>query len=309
MTAPLQLLSTLNPEPDLSTSAYGPFVVHSCADLEQAARQLLMQRFDALLIDAASIAAGSNLARWNGLASAVLDMAVLVVTPEPAAGEVTQLLQQGVQDVVPTREALAPRLALAVRQAVQRKRVGVSARRAYTTDLSTGLPNHGQLIEHLTHLLALREREPASMALLVVRIDGLASAESRVGVEAANVLRRKLAVRLRSGLRASDVVAVLGTDSFAVLLAWIDDEADGVRVAAKLMQTLQRPLNVAGQDLTVAANTGVACYPAEGRDADTLLRIAAAKAAAQPSASRTGFANRIERGDAPAANDESLPGD
>jgi diguanylate cyclase (GGDEF)-like protein len=309
MTAPLQLLSTLNPAPDLSTSAYGPFVVHSCPDLEQAARQLLMQRFDALLIDAAVIAAGSDLVHWSGLASAVLEMAVIVVTPEPAAGQLAELLRHGVQEVVPAREALAPRLALAVRQAVDRKRIEVSARRAYTTDLATGLPNRGQLIEHMTHLLALREREPASMAVLVVRVDGLANAESRLGVEAANVLRRKLAVRLRSGLRASDVVAVLGTDGFAVLLAWIDDEADGARVAAKLLQTLQRPLNVAGQDLAVAASTGVACYPAEGRDADALLRIAAGKAAAMPAAGRAGLASRVERGDAPAANDESLPGD
>lgn len=308
MTAPLKLLSTLTPAPDLSTSAYGPFVVHSCADLVQATQQLLMHRFDALLIDAAAIPAGPDIAHWSGLSSAVLDMAVLVVTPEPSAGEVTRLLQHGVQEVVPAREALGPRLALAVRQAVDRKRIEGSARRAYSTDLSTGLPNHGQLMEHMTHLLALREREPASMALLVVRIEGLATAESRLGVEAANVLRRKVAVRLRSGLRASDVVASLGADSYAVLLAWIDEESDGARVAVKLSQSLQRPLSVAGQDLAVAVSTGVACYPAEGRDAEALLRIAAGQAAAQPAAGRVGFANRVERGGAPAANDEAPPG-
>lgn len=305
MTAPLQLLSTLNPAPDLSTSAYGPFVVQSCPDLEQAARQLLMQHFDALLIDAAE----TDLVRWSGLSSAVLDMAVLVVTPEPIAGEVTRLLQHGVQDVVPSREAVGQRLALAIRQAVDRKRVEMSARRAYSTDLSTGLPNHGQLIEHMTHLLALREREPASMALVVVRIEGLASAESRLGAEAANVLRRKVAVRLRSGLRASDVVASLGADRFAVLLAWIDDQADGVRVAAKLTQSLQRPLDIAGQDVAVAVSTGVARYPEQGRDAETLLRTAAAQAASLPAAGRAGLSGRVERGGSPAANDEAPPAD
>jgi diguanylate cyclase (GGDEF)-like protein len=308
MTAPLQLLCTLNPAPELSTSAYGPFVVHVCADLAQVEEQLLMQRFDALLIDAATTRAVADLAQWSGLASAVLDMAVVVVTPEPAAGELTQLLQLGIQEVVPTREALAPRLALAVRQAVDRKRVEMSARRAYSTELSTGLPSQGQLMEHMTHLLALREREPASMALLVVRIEGLAAAESRLGFEAANVLRREAAVRLRSGLRASDVVAALDADRFAVLLAWIDDEADAERVAAKLVQSLQRPLNVAGQDVALAARSGVARYPAEGRDADTLLRVATGQAAGQPARDQAGFGARVERGDAPGANDESPPG-
>lgn len=308
MTAPLQLISTLNPVPDLSTSAYGPFVVHSCADLAQVTQQLQAHRFDALLIAEAATPASSDAVHWSGLTSAVLDMAVLVITPEPAASDVTRLLQHGVQDVLPTREAQGPRLALAVRQAVDRKRIELSARRAYSTDLATGLPNHGQLMEHMTHLLALREREPASMALLIIRIEGLVTAESRLGVEAANVLRRKVAVRLRSGLRASDVVASLGVDSFAVLLAWIDDDADGTRVAAKLSQSLQRPLNVAGQDVAVAVSTGVARYPAEGRDADTLLRIASRQAASLPAAGRAGFANRVERGVAPSANDESPPG-
>ena len=124
----------------------------------------------------------------------------------------------------------------ALRLAVERKRLDRAARKAYATDLSTGLPNHAQLLEHMTHLLALREREPAPMALLVLRIEGLSTAEAALGAEAANVLRRKVAVRLRAGLRASDVVAALGADSFAVLLAWIDTPADGQRVADKLIQ-------------------------------------------------------------------------
>jgi GGDEF domain-containing protein len=131
----------------------------------------------------------------------------------------------------------------------------------------------------------------------------LAAAEAKLGAEAANVLRRKIAVRLRSGLRASDVVAALGTDSFAVLLAWIDDPGDGERVLAKLSQSLQRPLSVAGQGLAVAVGAGVARYPGDGRDAATLLRLAANQASQNNAQGRTGFFDRPERGDA-AANDE-----
>ena len=50
------------------------------------------------------------------------------------------------------------------------------------------------------------------------------------------MLRRKVAVRLRSGLRASDVVAAVGTDTFAVLLAWIEEADDAQRVADKLLR-------------------------------------------------------------------------
>jgi len=303
MNAPVQVLFQGGSPPDLATSSFGPFIVQGISSLADAAEQIKLNRYDALLLQAATAAELHALVHWNTLSHAVLDMALVVLTPEPAAADVERLLQLGVQEVVPTRDANAERLALALRQGAQRKWLELAARRAYATDLNTGLPNHGQLLEHMTHLLALREREPAPMALLVLRIEGLAVAHAKLGAEAANVLRRKIAVRLRSGLRASDVVAALGADRFAVLLAWIDDAADGERVVAKLTQSLQRPLSVAGQDLAVAVGAGVARYPGDGRDVDTLLRLASSQASQDNPQGRAGFFSRLDRGDA-AANDE-----
>ena len=298
---PLQLLYLGPRAPDWSTSAYGPFVVQAVATRDELSAALEEQGFDAIVMhlhDADGLAA---LVNWPGLARAVLDAAVLVVAPEPAAPQALKLMQLGVQDVLPQREADATLLARAVRLAVERKRLERAARKAYATDLATGLPNHAQLMEHMSHLLALREREPAAMALLALHIDGLAATEARLGTEAANVLRRKVAVRLRAGLRASDVVASVGVDSFAVLLAWIDDPADGDRVAGKLAQALKRPISVAGQDVAVAASVGVARYPVHGKDADALLRLALGQAGASLPSGRAGIS---PRGGQSAANDD-----
>jgi len=303
MSAPIQVLFQGASPPDLATSSLGPFIVQGCTSLADAAEHIKLSHFDALLLQATGAADVHALVHWNALSHAVLDMALVVLTPEPAAPDVVRLLQLGVQEVVPTRDAGAERLALALRQGAQRKWLELAARRAYATDLNTGLPNHAQLMEHMTHLLALREREPAPMAVLALRIEGLAAAEAQLGAEAANVLRRKIAVRLRAGLRASDVVAALGADRFAVLLAWIDDAADGERVVAKLTQSLQRPLSVAGLDLAVAVGAGVARYPGDGRDAGTLLRLATSQASQNNPQGRAGFFSRVDRGDA-AANDE-----
>jgi diguanylate cyclase (GGDEF)-like protein len=300
---PIQLLVEGAPAPDLATSALGPFIVQPCVGLDDAARHMQQGRFDALLLQANTAQQMQALLQWNALSLAALDMALVVLMPEPGGSDVARLLQLGVQEVVPLREARAERIALALRQSVERKHLELAARRAYATDLGTGLPNHAQLMEHMTHLLALREREPAPMAVLVLRIEGLAATEAALGAEAANVLRRKIAVRLRSGLRASDVVAALGADRFAVLLAWIDDVADGDRVVAKLSDSLQRPLNVAGQDVAVAVGAGVARYPGDGRDADTLLRLAGSQAALHNAQGRASFASRVARGGG-AANDE-----
>lgn len=301
MNDPLQLLYLGRGAPDLSTSAHGPFVVHPVATQLELSAALDQQRYDAVVLAQDDPNGLAALSAWPGLARAVLDAAVLVLAPEPGSAEAVRLIQLGVQDVLPLRALGASALARAARLAVERKRLERNARKAYATDLATGLPNHAQLMEHMSHLLALREREPAAMALLALRLDGLGTTEARLGAEAANVLRRKVAVRIRSGLRASDVVASVGVDCFVVLLAWIDDPTDGERVAGKLAQSLQRPFTVTGQDVAVAVTVGVALYPLHGKDADTLLRRALGQAAAGQAIGRAGLSPRVGGS---AANDD-----
>ena len=119
-----------------------------------------------------------KLLAWPGLAHAVMDAAVVVVAPEPTPAQCIKLLQMGVQDVLAKRHASDDSLGRVLRVAIERKRMDASAKRAFSTDLTTGLPTHAQLLEHMTHLLALREREPAAMALIVLRLEGFRAAET-----------------------------------------------------------------------------------------------------------------------------------
>jgi diguanylate cyclase len=294
LTTPLQVLWAGGDAPDLSASDYGPFELQACASLDDAAQALRESAHDALLLWLPPGEAGS-LADWQALSHAVLDAAVVVVAPDLSPHVALNLAQRGVQDLLPAASADAGTLARVLRLAVERKRLERAARKAYATDLSTGLPNHAQLLEHMSHLLALREREPAPMALLVLRIEGLSATERSLGSEAAHVLRRKLAVRVRAGLRASDVVASIGNDAFAVLLAWIDAPDDALRVAGKLVLSLQRPVRVASQDQAVAVAVGVSQYPEHGKQADELLRRALGQATGHAPVGRAGTG---------AANDE-----
>ncbi len=304
MSDPLQVLVVGASAPDLGLSPWGPFALHPCADLDDAAAALQRAAVDAVLMTATDDRGLQHLLHWPALSQCVIDAALVAVVPAPLPRPALELLQRGAQDVLCARETTPEALARALRLAVERKRLAQAARKAYATDLATGLPNHTQLLEHMTHLLALREREPAPMALIVLRIDGLATTEAALGSESANVLRRKVAVRLRAGLRASDVVASIGSDAFAVLLAWIDAADDAPHVAGKLAQAMTQPFAVAGKERVVAVAVGLASYPEHGRDADTLMRRAVGQAAQVASVGRTGFANRIERGPSAAANDE-----
>jgi len=306
MSEPFQVLCVAAQAPDLWGSPFGPFVVHHSLSLDAAAQQLREQSHDAMLLCLQSGGELEALGHWAALSHAVLDAAVVVVAPEPDVLLATRLIHLGLQDLLPPTDGNT--LGRVLRLAIERKRLEKTARKAYATDLATGLPNHAQLLEHMTHLVALRAREPAPMALIVLRIDGLAAIAASQGAEAANVLRRKVAVRLRSGLRASDVVASIGADTFAVLLAWIDSPQDGERVAGKLAHSLAQPFSVTGRERTVSVSAGLASFPEHGDQADALLRRALGQAASVATVGRVGIAHAIDRGPSAAANDDDLGG-
>jgi diguanylate cyclase (GGDEF)-like protein len=258
--------------------------------------------WDAVLLGAATRAALEALREHIDLPQRAFDSAVVVTTPvvDPALED--DLLRLGVEAIV--APGTPAELARALRHAVQRKRVERSARAAFATDLATGLPHEAQLIEHMTQLIALREREPAPMVLLALRVEGYAQAAARLGGEAGNVLRRKVAVRLRSGLRAGDVVAAIGPETFGVLLGHLEAKGDGERVAAKLVRALQQPIVVAGQPCTVAVSVGLAIVPDHGKDPAAILQRALAQAGSVAAPGGEALAARVERTDA-AANDDA----
>ena len=277
-------------------------------------------RFDVLLLSSVG-----ELAHVGGVASAILVTeaqldsaltawpaaacpAILVVADQPSAEQILQWTQWGVQDVLTAKACAQVSLGQRLLAAIERHRftqelraTGVSA---YATDLDTGLPHEQQLMEHMSQLMALRERQPSPMALLVLRIEGLATVQARWGADAAHVLRRKVAVRLRAGVRASDVVAFLGEDSFSVLLSTMLAPGDAVQVGAKLLAGLQAPFKISGENVAVSAALGIAQYPEDGSHAQALLQRAVGLANANAAQGRVGFANFSEAGGATAANDD-----
>ncbi|MBL8313523.1 MAG: GGDEF domain-containing protein [Rubrivivax sp.] len=261
-----------------------------------------LHRHHAVLVQAPDAAALDAWASDATLAQAAFEAAVLVLTPVVDEDLEQTLLQRGVQAILPADDPAA--LWRAVRHAVTRKKTERALHHAYATDLATGLPHQTQLLEHMTQLLALRERQPAPMVLIVLRVEGFAQAATQMGVEAANVLRRKVAVRLRGLLRASDVVAAIAPDTFGVLLGHLDAKADGQRVAGKLVRALQQPVLVAGQACRVAAVVGLALYPDHGKEAQLLLQHAIAQAGQIAVLGAEGLGAASQRGGAPAANDE-----
>lgn len=286
-------------------SAWGAFRVERCDSRTAATQRLAQEPFDAV-VTAIEATPDDRLPMWPGLSHATVQAAVVVVSPAMSAQRAARLVAAGVQDVLPVEQLGGGGLARSVRVAVERHRMGRNVRKAYASDLATGLPNHQQLIEHMSQLLALRQRQPALMALLVIRLEGLASVEAVLGAESANVLRRKVAVRLRSAVRSSDVVVALSGDAYGVLLASIMQADDAGKVGAKLVDAVRSPFTVAGRDVALAATVGAARFPEDGNDANELISRAMGLAASTAAVGRGGLVHRDEGGanEPEAANDE-----
>ena len=141
---PFQVICFSAVAPDLFTSSYGPFVVNPCRSLGDIADALHDSPCDALLVEVKTPADYDKLLAWPGLAHAVMDSAVVVVAPEPTPVQCIKLLQMGVQDVLAKRHASDDSLGRVLRVAIERKRMDANAKRAFSTDLTTGLPTHAQ---------------------------------------------------------------------------------------------------------------------------------------------------------------------
>jgi GGDEF domain-containing protein len=136
-------------------------------------------------------------------------------------------------------------------------------------------------------------------------VEGFETVKARLGPEVAASLQRKIAVRLRAALRASDLVASLGRDRYAVLLARIDVQADAERVAKKLVGAICQPVRVRTETVSVTARAGICHHPRDGETAEEMLRFALADAdGAELGLQRGGFSNELETGWMPAANED-----
>lgn len=297
--SPLQVLCIGRRSSMTESEAFGPLQWRFGATLESAAQALEGEGAPQVLV-VDTTALPDALLDWPGLAVAVRRCAVVVVAAAPTRVQAWAWLRAGVQDVLPRERCDDAELARAACLALRRWQQQEDVRRAWSIDLETGLPNRTQLMELMHQLCALREREPAPMALAVFRLEGLFGCDASLGVAAAPTLRRKLAVRLRAGLRASDVVATLDGDRFAVLLTRLDAPQDARKVVDKLLRALHAPLSFAGQPVRVEAACGLALHPLQAQHPETLLQLALAGAQQVPEDSGAGPGHARRGG---AAND------
>ncbi len=156
----------------------------------------------------------------------------------------------------------------------ERKRAEDIIRKQAYHDNLTDLPNRVLFGERLERTLSQSRRSDEMAAVLFMDLDRFKQINDTLGHAAGDKLLKEVARRLLRTVGADDTVARMGGDEFTVLLPGITSPRDGARMAQKIKRILSRPLTLDGHDLYVAASVGIAVFPFDGQDADTLVKHA-----------------------------------
>ncbi len=143
-------------------------------------------------------------------------------------------------------------------------------------DSLTGLPNRLLFNDRLNQAISLAKRESRQFALLYLDLDKFKPVNDSMGHTAGDELLQAVAARIRHQVRESDTVARVGGDEFTVILPDIAGRDEAAIVARKIIAAVGVPFRLGPQALSVeiGASIGVAVYPADGHDADTLVKAA-----------------------------------
>ncbi len=141
-------------------------------------------------------------------------------------------------------------------------------------DALTGLANRNQLHTRLVQEIERAGRSGRHFALLFLDLDRFKAINDTFGHEVGDELLIMVGTRLRGAVRNTDLVSRLGGDEFVVLLTDLEDNLAAGRTADKLLGALSLPFFAASHQLQVTPSIGVAVYPGDGSDGETLLRHA-----------------------------------
>lgn len=141
-------------------------------------------------------------------------------------------------------------------------------------DTLTGLPNRTLFTERLQQALTNRKRTPAPLGVMFIDLDRFKTVNDTLGHEAGDQLLQHVARQLQDCLREQDTVARLGGDEFIVLLEKPGDAQHVERIAERILDALVEPFPFGNQEIFTGGSIGIAMYPGDGEDFETLLKNA-----------------------------------
>jgi diguanylate cyclase (GGDEF)-like protein/PAS domain S-box-containing protein len=141
-------------------------------------------------------------------------------------------------------------------------------------DVLTGLPNRKLFTDRLTLAVTRSRRAGTPLAVMFVDLDHFKTINDTLGHTAGDDLLLEMSRRLQHCVREDDTVARIGGDEFTIVLSDLRHPEDAATIAEKVLQAVSEPMLLVGMPVEITASIGIALYPEDGSDAESLLRNA-----------------------------------
>ncbi len=141
-------------------------------------------------------------------------------------------------------------------------------------DALTGLPNRILLNDRLEMALAKSNRSAEKLAVCFMDLDGFKPVNDNFGHDAGDALLVEVAQRMLEISRSTDTIARLGGDEFVLIFTDISGKAECQQMLTRVMNAINLPFDIGGHEIRISASIGVALYPDDDGDGDSLLRHA-----------------------------------
>ncbi len=156
----------------------------------------------------------------------------------------------------------------------ERKRMEEQIKHMAFHDALTGLPNRALFTDRLALVVAHAHRAKENFAVLFLDLDRFKAVNDTLGHTAGDQLLREIADRLKGCVREEDTVARFAGDEFTLLLLGVVQSEHVINIVRKILSVVKQPVTVGNHKLYATASIGIALYPSDGEDAETLLKSA-----------------------------------
>ena len=156
----------------------------------------------------------------------------------------------------------------------ERKKAEEESQRLAHYDSLTGQPNRFLLKERLQHALVQAQRDENKVGVLFVDLDRFKWVNDTLGHACGDKLLQRVARKLQDCVRQGDTVARFGGDEFVIILYGFSSDDEPPHFAQRFLETLAQPVTLKGVEVFNSASIGIAIYPMDGKDVETLLRNA-----------------------------------
>lgn len=245
-----------------------------CVGLLSEAFPILEQGgISAILLDL-GLPDGNGLDSLTQIYTAAMTIPIVVLSAEEDELLAIQSVQLGAQDFLVKSGISELVLRRSLYYAIERKTLLEQLQYLAHYDVLTGLANRKLFYDRLKQDIVGARRSKKSLALIFLDLNGFKLINDSLGHRSGDDLLKEVAKRLQNCVRASDCAARMGGDEFTLILNDLNSAEDAALIADKILQTLAEPLTLNVQQIITHASLGIAIYPDDCADIETLIGAA-----------------------------------